>query len=283
MKFFPFLINSNIYIALGAVALCIETQIQIGIEPAWQPYLFLVFFATLFEYNLHRLINVFYNKGALEQEKHKWVKANLQSFYLVIVISCIGFFISLLYAKKEVLFILIPFAIVTILYSLPVIKKSNHLFRLREIPFIKIFLISMVWSAVTILLPVIHSGNFFTRTVFLMMLERIIFVVAITIPFDIRDMDSDREDGLKTIPLYLGAKRSLDLATQLLLIFMGICILHYFNTRDYMMILAFIISGISSLYFIRSKKLQEYYYYHYVILDGTLLIQGLLVFLLVFI
>lgn len=36
-----------------------------------------------------------------------------------------------------------------------------------------------------------------------MLVERFFFVFAITIPFDIRDIEADKQAGLKTIPLLI--------------------------------------------------------------------------------
>ena len=65
MKSFSFLIDSNIYISFAASMLAFETQIQLGMKPQLHPYVFIIFFATLFEYNIHRLILVLTNKDAL--------------------------------------------------------------------------------------------------------------------------------------------------------------------------------------------------------------------------
>ena len=80
MRLIAAFIQSNIYISLAAVALTVATQVQLGMRPQWHPYLFIIFFATLFEYNLHRLITVLTNKDALKSEKHRWVNENLKAF-----------------------------------------------------------------------------------------------------------------------------------------------------------------------------------------------------------
>ncbi|MBK8472274.1 MAG: hypothetical protein IPL33_08940 [Sphingobacteriales bacterium] len=56
-------------------------------------------------------------------------------------------------------------------------------------------MIAFVWTAATILLPVIHSEKTYHNLhLFAMAIERFLFVFAITIPFDIRDMIADRQD-----------------------------------------------------------------------------------------
>lgn len=278
MKLISVLIQSNIFISLAAVVLTIETQIQLGLQPELHPYLFIIFFATIFEYNLHRLITVIKNPQALEDDKHAWVKKNTTLFYMLVVASVIGFIVSVALAKKEVLITLLPIGILTLLYSIPFLKLKNMFFRLREIPLVKIFVIAVVWSGATILLPVIHSDSEVKSTHLLSMLvERFLFVFAITIPFDIRDMETDRESGIKTIPLLLGEKKSEKIALSALGLFVVLCYINYSTPKFLFLLPAFLISALSTYYFIKSKKIQVSRYYHYFILDGTLILQGLLV------
>ncbi len=277
MKILNFLINTNLYISLAAVALTVETQLQLGMSPQWHPYLFIIFFATLFDYNLHRLVTVLTNKQALNGDKHKWLKEYLSLFYVLVAFSVIGFLIAVCLAKKEVLITLSPFAFITIFYSLPIFKNQQYLFRLREIPFLKIFLIAIVWSATTILLPIVQSGKSYEMLhVTLMLIERFLFVFAITIPFDIRDMNGDAQSGLKTIPLVVGVRQSMLLSNTLIIFFLGLTAWHY-HTSHFFVLPAFILSAISTLYFLNDKTLQKKAFYHYGILDGTMLFQGILV------
>jgi len=278
LKFLNFIINTNIYISLAAVALTLGTQVQLGMQPQLHPYLFIIFFATIFEYNLHRLITVITNPASLDDEKHSWVKNNKIAFYILCGASVLGFIIAAAMAKKTVLITLFPIGAVTVFYSLPIFKTKKIIFRLREIPCLKIFLISMVWAATTILLPIIESGQTFDKWhIITMLLERFIFVFAITIPFDIRDMKSDEEANLQTIPLIIGEKKAMHVANFYLFLFLLICSYHYYNTALAFILPAFIISGISTLLFMNIKWFKKVSHYHYFILDGTMLLQGVLI------
>ena len=278
MKSFSFLINSNIYISFAASVLAIETQIQLGMRPQLHPYVFIIFFATLFEYNIHRLILVLTNKDALNHHRHSWIKKNPKQFYFVVFFSIIGFLVSILLAKERVLIALAPIGLLTIFYSLPFFKKLKYVFRLREIPFLKIFLISFVWSVVTILLPIIQSNiTYDIGHLLLMLIERFIFVFAITIPFDIRDISDDRVSGLKTIPILIGQKKSIVVANISLLLFTIICLVHYPMYKLTFILPGLILSALTTLFFLNNKALRSLYYYHYGILDGTMILQGFLV------
>ena len=270
-----FLINTNLFISFAAVSLTFETQVQLGMKPQFHPYLLLIFFATLFDYNLHRLITIFINKEALNTDKHRWVKQHLFLFYTVVTVSVIGFLCTIFYADKKVLIVLAPIGLITLFYSVPVFKTKKRILRLREIPCLKIFLISFVWSAATILLPVIQAGFIHPKENILFMLaERFLFVFAITIPFDIRDMKADAKNGLKTIPLLIGRSGALIVANIVLLFFILLCLQHYKNSPLVWINYAFMFSAISTFFFINNKKLQLKHFYHYGILDGTILLQG---------
>lgn len=278
MKIINALIHSNIYISLAAVFLTVETQIQLGMEPQWHPYLFIIFFATLFEYNFHRFITVVTNKEALESEKHQWVKNNLKGFYLLVLFSVLGFMGVVFLARIKVLITLAPLALVTLLYSLPVFENKRMLFRLREIPYLKIFLIAFVWASATIFLPIIQSNDTYELGhITMMLIERSLFIFAITIPFDIRDKEADRQAGLKTIPLLINEDFSLRISYLALFSFAVISIFHYAMLNKWNLVVPLFISATTTYLFLKSNKVKNLPQYHYGILDGTMLLQGLLV------
>jgi 4-hydroxybenzoate polyprenyltransferase len=280
LKLLNFIINTNIFISLAAVVFTLQTQILLGLEPQLHPYLFIIFFATIFEYNLHRLITILHNPDALDDHKHSWVKKNTTAFYILVAASVAGFLCAVLLAKPLVLLVLFPIGLITLFYSLPVFKNKKTIFRLREIPGLKIILISIVWSASTILLPIVQSGIHFPAPhVAAMLLERFIFVFAITLPFDIRDMKPDQSSGLKTIPLWIGEQNSLRFAALLLFLFACLSCIHYTLTGQSFVIPALVLSALSTLFFITNKKIRAVSHYHYFVLDGTMLLQGALVYL----
>lgn len=258
--------------------LTVETQIQLGLKPQWHPYLFLIFFATLCEYNVHRFITVLTHKEALNSPKHKWVKDHLIGFYVLVFASVAGFLISSLLAKKEVLFTLAPIAVLTLFYSIPVYGNKKSIFRLREIPYLKIFIISFTWSATTILLPVIQTGQHFDPNhIILMLIERFVFVFGITLPFDIRDMADDRIANTRTLALLLGENNATKLASGSLIVFSTIAVMHYVQLDQHLVATAMLVSGLSTLLFLHWKAIKHLPLYHYAILDGTMLFQGILV------
>lgn len=278
MKFLKFLIQSNIYISLAAVLLAVQSQIQLGLKPGWHPYLFILFFATLFEYNLHRLITILTNKEALNSEKHQWVKQNLGGFYLLVAISITGFLVAVILAQRDVLLALSPVALITLFYSVPVLGFNHRVFRLREIPYLKIFLIAFVWSYSTIILPVIKAHMKVSLDgVGWMMIERFLFIFAITLPFDLRDKDADIQEGLKTIPVLLKQDWVWKMAYLALFLSLIVSLAHYSISGKPWLSAALLCSACITFFFLHNKWLRKLPYYHYGILDGTMILQGLIV------
>lgn len=271
---FEFLIQSNAFIAFAAVIYTVQTSVQLDIKPGWHPYLFLIFFATLLEYNAHRLLTIFFNRQALDGPKHAWVKMHLTLFYVIVLLSVLGFLIASFLAKTEVLIVLFPLGMLTLLYSLPIYKKEKRVFRLREIPLLKIFIISFVWAVTTVLLPVIQTGRQFeTWKLIAIMAERFLFIFAIAIPFDIRDMAQDRQSGLRTLPILMGEKAALRMADAALLFF---CATALFNNTP-LIVAAMCASALLVWFCLHNSRIGSWTYYHYGVLDGSIIFQSVLV------
>lgn len=274
MKFPLWLISTNVYISIAAVALTIETQLQLGLKPEFHPYISIIFFATLLDYNLNTLLNLFKQSATTNINK---AVLSIQPFFALIFSSILGLVISISTASIEVLYTLLPFVLLTLSYSIP-LKVKTHKVTLRQIPYLKIFLISIVWSCVTILPPVVKSNLEFDNThVSMMVLERFLFVFAITIPFDIRDMKEDAIAGLKKIPIYFGKKAAAYLSIIAIILFFTISLFHYLNSHQTPIILAFSISACITLYLLLDNKIKQNSIYYYGFLDGAMLMQGLLV------
>lgn len=273
MKLIDNIINSNIFIALAAVFLTLATQVQLGLEVHFHNYLYLIFFATLLEYNFHKLVVIWKKDEEYENPKYDWVKANLKFFYILIFVSLGTFLFFVLTSKIEVVIAFMILGFITFFYSQPFL----NLFNIRSIPYTKLFIISVIWSLTTIILPLIYSHNHINENVILIIIERIFFLIAITIPFDIRDIEQDKTAKIKTLPILLGKEKAYKLSYISLLIFIIICIIHYANSEQLYILIAMILSGLSSFIFLYSDKIRRIKFYHYGILDGTMLLQGLLI------
>ena len=278
MKLINTFIFSNIFLSVGAVLLTVSAQVQLGLKPQWQPYLLLIFFATLLEYNRNQIFELLFNKEKQNTEKQRWIRENQKKLLFVAIISLVLLLIAFLTTKPQVILIFISLGILTFFYSMPLSANKNSLFKLREIPYLKIFLIAFVWSALTIFLPVIQAGEKILNIQITMLFsERFFFIFAITVPFDIRDMKADRDAGLKTIPLLINSEKALTLSYLFLFMSLTISVFHYKMQNNWFIIEALCVSFITTYLFLKLNYFRNLQKYYYQILDGTLLLQALLV------
>jgi 4-hydroxybenzoate polyprenyltransferase len=272
------IIHTNISLAVAAVLLTVSAQIQLGLKPQWQPFLFLIFSGTLFEYNRHRIVILFFQGGMLNSGKHELFRRNQKIFFLTALILGIAFVAAALSTKTGVLLTFLLLGFLTLSYSGLGFENKKHHYKLREIPYLKIFLITSIWSVSTILLPVIQAGNeIFNSRVILLFAERFFFIFAIAIQFDIRDMQADQRAGLKTIPLLIGQDKAIILSFLTLAASLFFSVFHYPNQNDWFILWALCISTAITYLFLKIHFFKNLTRYYYQVLDGALLLQGILV------
>ena len=195
-QFFAFYINSSIHVSLAVCALVGLTALQLAIDLD-RTLLFFVFFATITGYN-------FTKYAPVAKMHHRSLTPSLR----LIQIFSLGCFMTMCYfgfqLSQKVIVVIIPFLVLTIGYVIPVFSGAKTL---RTLPGFKIVVIAICWVGVTVLLPVIHHGILLSWDVVIVGIQRLLFVIAITIPFEIRDLHYD-STALKTVPQLIGVERS---------------------------------------------------------------------------
>lgn len=249
--------------------------------------LFLIFFSTLFIYNNHRLLGLTdINPKRFKSLTDSFLSSsysiiNDKRFYKAgVCLSLAGIMVSLFFCPLRILFLLIPMGIVSFAYSFPLIRRKSGMLRLREIPGMKIFFVSLVWAMTTVLLPIINLKiSLFNWQVLLVLCRRILFIFAITIPFDIRDRQADSLNKMKTIPILFGERKAKLLALLALSCFLILALFQYGMKECYNFFFAFSISTLISAVLIWQSSASKKPYYYLVLLDGTMILQFLLVWL----
>ncbi|BAV94662.1 UbiA prenyltransferase family protein [Ichthyobacterium seriolicida] len=255
-KILDFWIYKNFHVSLSSTSLCALTLKEFS--GSYDLYILVfVFFSTLLSYRLSSL-------DLIKNYKHLKSISRTDIFILVLsLVICLVVFFEL---KADSICVLFPFAVLSLLYSAP--YRGN---RIREIPFVKIFLISASWTVATVVFPFVELG---IRINFIYLLQIFLFVFAITIPFDIRDLKLD-DASMKTIPQVVGKCRavlisiiaivisiwlfiyqniiSADLLTivNVILVYVLGCVLIYFSPRNRgRYYFSFFIEGLTILMFL---------------------------------
>lgn len=274
-----FLLFSNLFIAICAVAQGLVTYHLLKAEPSKYVLAF-VFFSTLLVYNLSMLLS---KPAAPQKSPFKRVRWIFSHHRLTISITLIAALcimpLGLLYLSFEGQVLMAFIGIISIAYNLPFLSINNKKIGLRNIPGIKLFLISFVWATSCVLLPIVelesvystHQINIPLGETVLLVAKRFLFICAITIPFDIRDLFQDKLYELKTIPVMLGEKKAWIFCQALLAICLLLLILFTKTINLDVIALALTLLLTGWLIFKSNLKRNEYYYFFY--LDGTMLLQ----------
>lgn len=239
--------------ALSVFSLTWITLLEYDI-PYDEPLLLFIFFAAITGYNFVKYFGIakFHHRSLAN-----WLKAiQFFSFFSFLFMCYFAFKLH-----EGTLFYIAGFALITFLYAIPFLPK--HLFldsknNLRHVGGLKVYLIALVWTGVTVFLPLINNQFVISTDVFLTATQRFIFVVVLILPFEIRDL---RYDSLKlaTIPQKIGVKQTKMLGIFLLMVFF---FLEFFKdaiiiNRLQSLCLLSITTGI---FLIVSKKEQGKYY-----------------------
>ncbi len=207
MKFvysiFRFYIQSSMHVALAVTCLAVVTVFEFGFVP--EPALLLfIFFGTIVGYNFVKYAGIS-NQHNLSITPY----INLIRGFSVLCLAGAAYFGSMLPMN-----VLITAGIcggLTLLYAIPFYKSRN----LRSLNGIKIFIIAMVWIGVAVLLPLEYHNLNFRQKVFYQCLEIFFFVIALILPFEIRDLKYDKTE-LGTLPQKLGVSKTKWLGVILL-------------------------------------------------------------------
>ncbi|NER15130.1 hypothetical protein GWK08_16870 [Leptobacterium flavescens] len=204
---FNFYLNASIHVALAVYALVQVTFLNFGL--AYDPALsFVTFFGTIVTYNFIKYGSRAKHYVIVEQDQDKIV----QYFSVLCGLAMLYFAFQL---PLEILIGFGLLALVSALYVIPVYSNKKSI---RNLHGIKIYIVALVWSGTTVFLPIIGEGRAISHDVIVEGVQRFLFVLTITLPFEIRDLAVDSRE-LSTIPQLIGVKRTKILGVILMIIF----------------------------------------------------------------
>jgi hypothetical protein len=251
-RVFDFYIFSNIHVALATFCLAKITLLTFDHQENEVP--FFIFFATIVAYNFIRSSR----KSKIKSWFSDWMDANKSTILFITVLSFVLMTIVAFNLRIKALISLIPFGLFTLFYVIPLKGITKTTTSLRMVSGIKIFLIAFCWAGITVLFPLINYDVIFSMDVWVVFIQRFLFVLVITIPFDIRDLGHD-EETLKTIPQVLGLQNAKRLGLFLLMLFLGLTFIRSSITHEQLRI-ELIVALISLIFLIKSKATQSKYY-----------------------
>jgi len=273
-KIVDFYIFSNIHVALAGFSLTKITLINFGVANNSTPLF--VALSILISYNFIRFYEIKNNRLNWFKD---WFFINLKEILVLILLSVLGlgyiFFFSDF--NQTSLLILLPFAFMTFFYVIPLFKIGKLEVSFRNFPVIKIFSIVIAWAGISVFFALSEANYQFSSAVYLEFFQRILFLLAITIPFDIRDVAADAK-SLKTLPQILGITNSKFLGTLLLF---GFVLMEIFkeNHTDAGFYAVLIVSIVTGLFLWFSSPKRFRYYTSFWVESVPIIWLGLIIFI----
>lgn len=259
---FDFYLNSSVHVSLAVVSLSAITfqifQLSLNIS-----LLIFIFLGSITGYN-------FVKYAGLAKLHYRSLATNLKIIQGFSVIAFLGFIYSSFYQPVSVLIVAAVMGFFTILYALPVFSNNRNL---RSLTGVKIYVIAFVWAGVTVLLPVTDKIDLLQWDVLIEFLQRFCFIIALTLPFEIRDLQFDLEQ-LRTIPQKIGVKKTKLLGFVLILVFVLLEFLKQGTTLAE--VLSLLIVGMITSIFLRNSSVRQTYYYSSFWVEGIPIIWWLI-------
>lgn len=205
---------SNIHIGLcaGFFAIQYTNAFEENTSLSTIAYFGFISCATITLYCVHRFIGyqALLRRGEISG-RYVDIESIIPSYPMLIMffgVSTIYFAWSI--GISQLYGIVVPIGL-SALYVLPILPGRK---RLRDLPYIKIFIIALNW----VWFATWHLKVDSYQLYFLMVIEATCYMLAITIPFDIRDKAIDEADSVKTLVTHFGSKTANRLVYILLLV-----------------------------------------------------------------
>lgn len=156
------------------------------------------------------------------------INLQFRPWYLLFFIAGMAMAItSLFWLSGEILITSVILGAFTFTYSWPLLPFKNKK-RIREFGSLKILVLAGVWTIVTSILPILYSHKHTLDYPFEILL-RFVFIFTLCVVFDIRDMQTDLENNIATLPNKVGIDNSYRLINITLVLFAVLSIVQYFR------------------------------------------------------
>jgi len=231
-------------------------------------FIILNIFCALFAYNFPRFIYVKNNESASDSVRGKWYKEHLVFLRNISTISFFGAVLYLGHLTFSQYIVLIIIALISILYVAP----HQQMKSLRNIPYLKPFIISLCWVGLNLVIPYLFDANLVLLTspkILKVFASQFIIIFITAVLFDLRDVYEDEKEGIKTIANQLSLRVVKVICYVLLYVRMLFCIDHEKVVEE--LIFSLILTLL--VYLAHARRSDEFFT---ILVDGSLMLYPLM-------
>jgi 4-hydroxybenzoate polyprenyltransferase len=231
------------------------------------PYILLfVTIATPFSYNLAESFSYTLN----QKNKSFFTFKKLLFGFTFLILLYIASFLN-----KNTITQFSMAAMIAIAYNLPLKANKNRMFRLRQIKGLKIFIIAFTWTLVTVYIPInLYIVNKISLAIVL--INNFLFIAILSLLFDIKDFQKDKENNLPSIPVLIGEIKSYQVI-RLIIAVLLISTYFLYDDVGFATTAALLLHILFSYLVIFKLKSSHKNFYYTILIDGLLISQALVV------
>ena len=164
-------------------------------------------------------------------------------------------------------------SLLSIIYYSQFTTKSGTVEGLRSVYLLKNFSIALAWALVTAPILLENSDSL------LLFLQRFLFLFALSISIDLRDIKKDKLKRIVTFPIQHGFRKTKGVAIILMLLSITLVYFYTYHQSSNSLLIASITSGILSIIAILNLHEQSTNKQYLLLVDGNLLLHGILFFI----
>lgn len=256
------------------MALCLETNILLGLPFNNFSFYCFVFGATLLQYNLHYVSKTFAVKDSL---RFDWSNRNKRIHLILLAAGFLLIVFSLFSFKLQHFFVLLVLGAIAFLYSFPILPFGRKK-RIKEYGILKIITLALLWTLVTVWFPV-NTMQYDSTLFIFVFVKRFVFMFILCLIFDVRDCEVDSEKDIRTFPVIMGIKLAYSLGYLLLGFLAVLCLFQFWYLPQIGFLIAMLISILATALTIQLTKKNTTDIVYLAGIDGMMLLQAALIFL----
>jgi 4-hydroxybenzoate polyprenyltransferase len=273
-KAFDFFLFTSLFIACCAVVMVYQTYSLILQKPFNIYLAAFVFFATVCSYNFHWFLTPYSSRPS---QRLEWDEQHKKYHLFLSIAGLIGA-VVFFYFFKEHWFYIGGSAVLTFLYSAPKISIPPFQW-LKKVAVGKTIFLAAIWAYVTAALPILIENDVIGEKEIFFCIGQFFFIYAICILFDFRDREDDKADGIRSMITYFNEKGIDVLFMISITIFAILTLLLQQTGIGLNNIILLLIPAIILVCLYRYSKKNFSDFLYYFILDGLMMLSGLLLWL----
>lgn len=287
-RLIEFIFYGNYFYGICAIAVMLETTVQMNI-PFQGVFIYCaVFIATVLFYNYPYTRNY---SSAVSNPRTRWYTENrnlvikTQVFLTVILLLLFTWLIIRHFQRIKIMtnmqwLLLLIFPVAGTAYYGSNFISAKH--NLRQIGWLKPFIIGFVWAGMATVYPIlyyyiVHSENYeFSIMENLLFLKNFMYTSLLAIMFDIKDFAADSNSQLNTLVVKIGLRKTifyvlLPLTLLGVLTFISYAVIHQFSILKMILIMIPFFLLIVAAWSLRKRRPLMYYL---IVIDGLLIVKA---------